>query len=43
MATMCPKSGCKAKRGLCGHDKMMLVMAAMLAIFVGGHWGLHLF
>lgn len=43
MATMCPMTGCKAKRGMCIHDKAMLVMGAMLAIVAAGHWGLHWF
>jgi hypothetical protein len=43
MAAMCPMSGCKTKRGMCVHDKLMLVMAGVLAIALGGHWGLHLF
>lgn len=35
MAKMCPMEGCKAKHGMCGHEKMMvgvviLVGAALL-------------
>jgi hypothetical protein len=43
MAAMCPIDGCKAKKGLCMHDKMMIVMGVMFALVAGGHWGLHLF
>lgn len=32
MATMCPMSGCKAKHGLCNHEKMMLVAGAFMAV-----------
>jgi len=43
MAAMCPIDGCKAKKGLCIHDKLMIAMGVMLAVVAGGHWGLHLF
>lgn len=43
MAVMCPIEGCKRKKGLCIHDKIMIVMGIALMIFVGGHWGLHEF
>lgn len=42
MAKMCPIDGCKAKQGLCIHDKLMIVMAVMFAVYAGAHWGLHL-
>lgn len=43
MAAMCPIDGCKAKKGLCIHDKLMIVMGVMLIVGAGGHWVLHLF
>ncbi len=43
MAKMCPIDGCKAKKGLCIHDKLMIAMAAMMVMAAGAHWGLHLF
>lgn len=43
MATMCPLDGCKRKKGLCGHDKMMIGVAAMIGLLAIGHWGLGLF
>lgn len=41
MAKMCPIDGCKAKRGLCIHDKLMIAMGVMFIVFAGTHWGLH--
>ena len=41
MAKMCPLDGCKAKSGLCGHDKMMIGMGLMFALFATLHWGMH--
>ena len=43
MATMCPIDGCKKTTGLCIHDKLMIVMGAMLVLLAGAHWGLHWF
>jgi len=43
MAKMCPIDGCRARKGLCIHDKMMLVMGIMALGAAGMHWGLHLF
>lgn len=43
MAKMCPIDGCKAKQGLCIHDKLMILMGVMFAAFAAGHWGLHAF
>jgi hypothetical protein len=43
MAAMCPIDGCKAKKGLCIHDKMMIAMAALVMAVSGAHWGLHIF
>ncbi len=42
MAAMCPIDGCKAKKGLCLHEKLMLVMGAMVVVAAGAHWWLHL-
>ena len=42
MAAMCPMSGCKAKHGMCLHDRLMLVMGVILMAAAGAHWGLHL-
>ena len=42
MAKMCPLDGCKAKKGLCIHDKLMIVMGMMGLVGVVAHWGLHL-
>lgn len=43
MAVMCPIDGCKKKSGMCIHDKLMIAMGAMVALFAVGRWGLHLF
>ena len=43
MAAMCPIDGCKAKKGLCIHDKMMIGMGMMAALAAVAHWGLGLF
>lgn len=42
MAKMCPIAGCKAKSGMCIHDKMMIGMGVMMVLGVIAHWGLHL-
>ncbi len=43
MAVMCPIDGCKAHKGMCIHDKLMLLMGVVLALLAGAHWGLHWF
>jgi hypothetical protein len=43
MAKMCPIDGCRQTKGLCIHDKMMIVMGLVLMIVAGAHWGLHAF
>ena len=43
MAKMCPIDGCKAKQGLCIHDKLMIAMGALGMVAAVAHWGLHLF
>lgn len=42
MAAMCPIDGCKAKKGMCIHDKLMVAMAAVLGALAVAHWGLQL-
>jgi hypothetical protein len=43
MAAMCPIDACKKQRGMCLHDKLMLAMGVLFAVFAGAHWGLQLF
>lgn len=43
MSAMCTMNGCKAKNGLCAHEKMMAMMALVGVVLAGAHWGLHLF
>ncbi len=31
MSLMCPMEGCKQKRGMCIHEKMMLAVVIMVA------------
>lgn len=40
MAKMCPIDGCKAKQGLCIHDKLMIGMGVLLMLGAVAHWGL---
>jgi len=40
MPKMCPLDGCKAKHGLCIHDKMTIWMGGFLTLLIGAHWGL---
>lgn len=42
MAKMCPIDGCKAKQGLCIHDKLMIGMGLLAMMAAVAHWGLHL-
>lgn len=32
MSLMCPLEGCKQKQGMCGHEKIMLVMIILAAV-----------
>lgn len=32
MAMMCPLEGCKAKLGMCGHEKMMLGIVILVVV-----------
>jgi len=34
MAMMCPMEGCKAKLGMCGHEKMMAGIAILAVVAV---------
>jgi hypothetical protein len=40
---MCQIGSCKAKQGMCGHEKMMLLVVMLIAAGAAGHWLLHLF
>jgi len=40
MAKMCPLDGCRSKRGLCVHDKIMLTMGTLMGVLAAAHWGL---
>ncbi len=42
MAMMCSMSGCKAKSGMCIHEKMMMGMGVFVMLGAIAHWGLHL-
>lgn len=42
MAAMCPIDGCKAKKGLCIHDKLMILMGVVVMGLGGAHFALHL-
>ena len=33
MSLMCPMEGCKQKHGMCGHEKMMMVMVILAVVF----------
>ncbi len=43
MSMMCSQQSCKAKSGLCGHEKMMIAIVALMALGGAGHWALHWF
>lgn len=32
MAMMCPLEGCKAKHGMCGHEKMMVGVVILMGV-----------
>jgi len=38
MSMMCSMQGCTQKQGMCGHEKMMLVMMAMLIVSGAAYW-----
>lgn len=43
MAKMCPLDGCRRKKGMCIHDKIMMAMTSLGIVLAGAHWGLHWF
>lgn len=43
MAKMCPLNGCNESKGFCVHEKMMMVIAAVVMIGGVAHYGLGLF
>ena len=44
MSMMCKMGeACSHAKGVCGHEKMMLVVGIMGAVVAIAHWGLHLF
>lgn len=43
MSMMCPLNGCKAKKGMCIHEKLMAMMGVVVLAAGGAHWGLGLF
>ncbi len=44
MSLMCKMNGeCSATKGMCSHEKMMMVIAVMAVIGAVGHWMLHWF
>lgn len=38
MSMMCSMQGCTQKHGMCGHEKMMLVMMVMLVVGGAAYW-----
>jgi hypothetical protein len=38
MAIMCSLAVCKAQRGMCGHEKVMLSVAALAVIGLGAYF-----
>lgn len=38
MAIMCSLTVCKAQAGMCGHEKVMLSVAALAAIGLGAYF-----
>ncbi len=38
MSMMCSMQGCTQKHGMCGHEKMMLVMMVMLMVGGAAYW-----
>lgn len=37
MSLMCSMQACQAQPGMCGHEKMMAAVGALLALGVGGY------
>lgn len=38
MSMMCSMQGCTQQHGMCGHEKMMLVMMVMLVVGGAAYW-----
>ncbi len=38
MSMMCSMQGCPQKHGMCGHEKMMLVMMVLLMVGGAAYW-----
>jgi hypothetical protein len=38
MSLMCTLQVCKAQAGMCGHEKAMFGIAALLAVGAGAYW-----
>ena len=38
MSMMCSMQGCAQKHGMCGHEKMMLVMMVLLMVGGAAYW-----
>ncbi len=38
MAMMCSMNGCTQKHGICGHEKMMVVLMTMVVIGGMAYW-----
>jgi len=44
MSLMCNMNGqCSTTKGMCAHEKMMMVIAMLAALGAVGHWVLHWF
>ncbi|MGL3710416.1 hypothetical protein ACSYAY_06080 [Leptospirillum ferriphilum] len=43
MSVMCSKDSCKARTGMCGHKKGMMVMMLVVLAGAAGHWMFHWF
>lgn len=39
MSKMCPIDGCKAQKGMCGHEKAMVAMGVIMVLMVLGYAG----
>jgi hypothetical protein len=42
MSMMCKNEACKAQKGMCGHEKMMMGILLLCAAGAVAHWCLHL-
>lgn len=41
MSMMCPKEACVAKKGMCLHETVMLLMLVAIGLGALGHWVFH--